>query len=111
MLVLGKSSDDKGTQLEKLTEILLAAKGYRSITRNSIGAGGAEIDVRGDRELPTLAGNKLFRMICECKAHKEPVGLTYWLKFCGKIYVERLTVNSDTLGCFIALRGVNGNVR
>jgi hypothetical protein len=111
MLVLGKNSDDKGTQLEKLTETLLAAKGYRNIARNSIGAGGAEIDVRCDRELPTLSRGKLFRMICECKARKEAVGLTDWLKFCGKIYVDRLTFNSDTLGCFIALSGVNGNVR
>ncbi len=111
MLVLGKHSDDKGAQLENLTKSLLAAKEYRNICKNSIGSGGQEIDVRAEYVIPTLKASKTFKVICECKAHKTPVDLPQWLKFYGKLCVERQTQSPDTQGCFIALSDVNGNVR
>jgi len=95
MLVLGKHSDDKGTQLEKLTQTLLEARGYRNVCRSWIGPGGEEIDVNGEYETPLMAGKKLFKLICECKAYKEPVNLPDWLKFCGKLYVARQTSTAD----------------
>jgi hypothetical protein len=111
VLVLGKTNDDKGTQLETLTGRLLSARQYRNICKNWIGPGGEEIDVRAEYLVPTFKDHKTFKVICECKAYKSAVGITDWLKFCGKIYVEQQTQSKDTHGCFIALSGVNGNVR
>jgi len=51
MLVLGSTSDEKGTQLEQLTKDILADLGYRDITTNRIDAGGEEIDVAGKHEV------------------------------------------------------------
>jgi hypothetical protein len=110
VLVLGKNSDEKGTQLENLTKTLLTAKQYRNVCKNSIGAGGQEIDVRAEYLVPSLKDSKTFKVICECKAYKTPVDLPQWLKFYGKLCVERQTQSPDTQGCFIALSGVNGNV-
>lgn len=111
MLVLGKTNDDKGTQLEKLTMRLLSARQYRNICKSWIGPGGEEIDVRAEYLVPGLKDNKTYKVICECKAYKSAVGITDWLKFCGKLYVEQQTQSKDTQGCFIALSDVNGNVR
>jgi hypothetical protein len=84
MIVLGTNSDDKGTQLENLTRTLLEKRGYRNVCRSWIGAGGDEIDVQGEFQMPTLGQGKVFRLICECKAYKATVSLPDWLKFCGK---------------------------
>lgn len=111
MLVLGKNTDDKGAQLEKLTQSLLTARNYRNICRNWVGPGGDEIDVRAEYPVPSLRDPKTFKVICECKAYKSVVDLPQWLKFCGKLFVEQHTQSPDTQGCFIALSGVNGNVR
>ncbi len=40
MLILGKNSDDKGTQLENLTQVLLLSFGFTNIVTNDIRAGG-----------------------------------------------------------------------
>lgn len=111
MLVLGKHADDKGTQLEALTVRLLSARGYQNVCTNTIGAGGEEIDVQGDYDVPSVTAQKRVRLICECKAHKAAVNLPDWLKFCGKLFVAHNTSARDTHGCFIALSGVNGPVR
>lgn len=100
--ILGKDSDDKGTQLEKLTRIILESEGYTGSNCNKISYGGCEIDI--------CASNLEFRVIFECKAHKNPIGITDWLKFVGKIYTENL-INPNTKGVLIALSGVNGNVK
>jgi len=44
--LFGKNSDDKGKQLETLTQRLLQRLGYRQITLNFVGSGGSEIDIR-----------------------------------------------------------------
>ncbi len=111
MLILGANSDDKGTQLENLTRAILETRRYQNVCRDWIGAGGDEIDVVGEFPAPMIGSGKLFKLICECKAYKAAVTLPDWLKFCGKVYIARQTSNPDTHGCFIALSGVNGNVR
>jgi Restriction endonuclease len=111
VIILGKHSDDKGTQLEKLTKTLLESKGYRNVCRSWIGSGGDEIDVQGEFSAPLLNSTKTHRLICECKAYKDAVSLPEWLKFCGKLYVAGYSSTADQHGCFIALSGVNGNVR
>lgn len=109
LYILGNSSDDTGTQLEKLTCTMLDNLGFKNIIKNEIGSGGHEIDVRAEFIYPSLNGNNTRPVICECKAYKSEVTLTEWLKFLGKILVEETKGKID--GCFIALSGVNGNVQ
>ncbi|WP_379134098.1 hypothetical protein [Paenibacillus sp. sgz500958] len=110
MIILGKSNDDKGTQLEELTKRLLSGYGYKNIITNYIGPGGEEIDVSADYYLPGIGQNQTRRLICECKAYKTPIDITSWLKFLGKIFIEESRRDEEVFGCFIALSGVNGNV-
>lgn len=110
LLILGQTSDDKGTQLEQLTKYLLQEMGYVDVVVNSVGAGGQEIDVQAEIKMPSLDGEQRTRVICECKAHKEPVAISDWLKFLGKLFVEESRLRKHVYGCFIALSGVNGNV-
>jgi Restriction endonuclease len=108
--LFGKTSDDKGAQLEKLTQRLLARLGYRQITLNFVGSGGSEIDIRAEYPMPSLAGDKLVHLIGKCKAYEATVGLPDWLKFLGKLYMERTCKRKEISGLFVALSGVNGNV-
>lgn len=108
--LFGKNSDDKGTQLEKLTRYLLERLGYRQITLNFAAAGGSEIDIKADYPLPGLAGVSLVPLIGECKAYEAPVRMTDWLKFLGKLYTKRSCGRKDLRGLFVALSGVNGHV-
>ncbi|MEK4431719.1 restriction endonuclease [Paenibacillus sp. FSL M7-0802] len=110
MIILGESSDDRGTQLEELTKRILVSKGYNNIVTNHIGPGGAEIDVSADFSRPGIVGNHTNRLICECKAYKSVIDTTSWMKFLGKVFMEEVRNKSEVLGCFIALSGVNGNV-
>lgn len=110
MLVLGKSNDDKGTQLETLTRNLLSDMGYTNIVRNFISTGGEEIDVSADIAVPNLGGAQLRRLICECKAHRTAIAMPDWLKFLGKVLVEETELGGEVSACFIALGGVNGPV-
>jgi hypothetical protein len=110
MLILGKSSDDKGTQLEALTRELLARMGCKNVEGNIVSSGGEEIDVNADYPLPSFGGDQYRRLVCECKAFARPIDMPHWLKFLGKIYSEEARLNSEISGCFIALSGVNGNV-
>jgi hypothetical protein len=110
MLVLGKSNDDKGKQLESLTYKLLSEMGYRNVVTNLISAGGEEIDVSADIAVPNIGGAQMRRLICECKAHRNVISSPDWLKFLGKVLVEEALMAGEVTGCFIALGGVNGNV-
>lgn len=109
LYILGNSSDDIGTQLEKLTCTILDKLGFKNIVKNEISSGGHEIDVRAEFISPGLNGNNSRPIICECKAYKLAVTMTDWLKFLGKVLVEETKGNVD--GYFIALSGVNGNVQ
>ncbi len=110
LIILGTNTDDKGTQLESLTQFLLGELGYTDIVVNEIKAGGQEIDIRAERRFPSMGGEQTFRVICECKAHKTPIAMPDWLKFLGKVFVEETQLNRRVNGCLIALSGVNGNV-
>ncbi len=108
LYIIGKDTEDKGNQLEELTQIILEQKFVKNLCRSKISSGGDEIDVSGiicntalsDIDIP---------IICECKAHSNPINLTDWLKFLGKFYVKTLD-NSRTQGYLISLSGANGNV-
>ncbi len=108
--LFGKTADDKGAQLEKLTQRLLERLGYRQIALNSIGSGGSEIDIRAEYPVPGLSGGNTIHLVGECKAFEGTVGLPDWLKFLGKLYTERILKQQSVRGVFVALSGVNGNV-
>lgn len=110
LIILGKTNDEKGKQLETLSKTLFEKIGYVNLVTNVIGSGGHEIDISADLPIPTLTLNQFNRVICECKAHKEPVNTTDWLKFLGKVYIEEAKLGKTVSGCFIALSGANGNV-
>lgn len=110
IIILGTNQQDVGKQLEQLTGAILKKMGYKEISFNDRGKGGNEIDVTGLFKQPTIGQHISRELVCECKAYSDPVSMSAWLKFLGKIFTKELgkkTVN----GCFIALSGVNGNVR
>lgn len=109
MLIIGKNKDDKGTQLEILTERILQYKGFRNIVTNHIGSGGHEIDVSAEYLVPGIIP-KMIRLICECKAHESTNTTNDWLKFLGKVFTEEAIYSQEVMGYFISLSGVNGNV-
>lgn len=112
MIILGATSDDVGTQLEELTRCLLEAKNYQNVELNAVGAGGQVIDIRAEFPVPNLGSqDHPEQLIGECKAHRDTINLPDWLKFIGKIHVEEVTTQVPIRGLFIALNGVNPNVR
>jgi Restriction endonuclease len=108
--VFGRNSDDKGTQLERLTRRLLQKIGYTDVTLNIIGSGGSEIDVRAKYSVPGLHGTSSILLLGECKAYDSPINLPDWLKFLGKIYSEKARRSNQVNGVLVALSGANGNV-
>lgn len=112
MIIFGEHADDTGTQLEELTRRLLQDLGFQNIELNAVGVGGHEIDIRAEYNVPVLGGgNQPEHLIGECKAHQNAINSTDWLKFIGKIHVESIIGQRPIRGLFIALSGVNGNVR
>ena len=109
LYIIGANNDDKGSQLEELTTSILKRQGYINISTNAIYSGGSEIDAIATH-INRLGVNDIeYPIICECKAHNKPININDWLKFIGKIYLEKLN-NSHTVGLMIALSGANGNV-
>lgn len=108
LIILGETNDDKGKQLEELTEFLLSRSGCTEIKRNP------EYDISGELDLTAkkaLENGEVIQIICECKAYtgKKKVNIEDWLKFLGKYYGE-LQKDRSTHGIFISLSGVNGRV-
>lgn len=109
LYIIGANNDDKGSQLEELTTSILKRQGYRNISTNAIYSGGSEIDAIATH-INRLGVNDIeYPIICECKAHNRPININDWLKFIGKIYIERFN-KPHTVGLMIALSGANGNV-
>ncbi len=109
LYIVGANTDDKGTQLEELTTAILQKQGYVNISTNAIYSGGSEIDAVAVHKNRLAVTDVEYPVVCECKAHNKPININDWLKFIGKIYIERLK-NPQTIGLMIALSGANGNV-
>lgn len=109
LYIIGANNDDKGSQLEELTTAILKKQGYINISTNAIYSGGSEIDAIATHQNRLGVSKIEYPVICECKAHNKPININDWLKFIGKIYIEKLN-NSHTVGLMIALSGANGNV-
>lgn len=113
MIILGLNSDDIGTQLEHLTRRLLEHHGYQNIELNAVGPGGQELDITAEYPMPNVGGGVAApeKLIGECKAHQARMALPEWLKFIGKLHVATVTTHQPRRGLFVALNGVNPNVR
>lgn len=109
LFIIGNTHDDKGTQLEELTAAILKECGYEFIRCNSIEAGGNEIDVKAKRTYELAGIQKEIPVVCECKAKNAPISITDWLKFVGKVSIDRMS-NAQTEGVMIALSGAYGTV-
>lgn len=108
-ILLGQTSDDKGSQLEKLTADILKEQGYSEIYTNVVNSGASEVDIKAIFKQSFMTSVVSRNVIGECKAYSRPVSLPDWLKFLGKIFSEEIS-GSQVQGCFIAFSGVNGNV-
>ena len=113
MIILGLNSDDIGTQLEHLTRRLLEHHSYQNIELNAVGPGGQELDITAEFPMPNVGGGVAApeKLIGECKAHQARMALPEWLKFIGKLHVAAVTTHQPRRGLFVALNGVNSNVR
>ena len=61
LYILGKNTDDKGTQLEQLTERLLNYQGLDNIQLSVIGTGGNEVDVTAYHKVTIVSTQLHFR--------------------------------------------------
>lgn len=109
LYILGETRDDKGAQLEELTRTILERQGYKNIQSNLQVGGGSEIDAYATKESTTGVKNIETHVLCECKAHERPIDMNDWLKFIGKVTIERKN-NPGTIGIMLALSGANGAV-
>lgn len=109
LIILGKTKDDKGSQLEQLTSKILASQGYTNIVNNVQVSGASELDVTAQKKDIVGISEITTPVICECKAHEKPITMTDWLKFVGKLYIARIT-EPRTIGLMLALSGANGSV-
>jgi hypothetical protein len=109
VLILGRTSDDKGTQLETLVRTILEGQGYVRVRCNLVGSGGNELDVVAERESVVMDDVQLTPVMCEAKAYANPVDMPVWQRFLGKLFLERAR-DTNTVGLLVALNGVNGNV-
>lgn len=109
LYILGKTKDDKGTQLEQLTCKILEYQGYVNVATNIQVSGASEIDVTACKTERTGIKEISTPVICECKAHEKPIVMTDWLKFIGKLYIAR-KAEPRTIGLMLALSGANGAV-
>jgi len=109
LIIFGKNSDDKGSQLEKLTASILKQQGYTSVCTNVVYAGASEVDITAKFNQPFMGTPIVHDVIGECKSNSKTIALPEWLKFLGKIFSEEVS-GKKVQGCFIALSGVNGNV-
>lgn len=109
LYILGKNSDDKGTQLEQLTVRILESQRLQNIQTNIQGSGGNEVDVTAHLLQPIGVKTEEVKVIAECKAYNDPINVSDWLKFIGKLcYANKKT--SHTIGIMICLSGANGAV-
>lgn len=109
LFCLGNSKEEKGHQLELITQAILRSQGYINVICNAVGSGGNEIDVSARFHQPLLADTIDYPVICECKAHKTPIDMDAWQKFIGKHAIASRN-NDNTIGVMIALTGVKPTV-
>lgn len=110
LIILGKTNEEKGAELEKLCYRLFIQLGYKNVTLNAVGTGAAEYDVYAEKIVNNNLGEiETIPVFAECKAYKNPCNNDHWQKFLGKYAIE-FAQNSKVEAYFVALSDVNGNV-
>lgn len=110
LIILGKTNEEKGAELEKLCSRLFIQLGYKNVTLNAVGTGAAEYDVYAEKIVNNNLGEiETIPVFAECKAYKNPCNNDHWQKFLGKYAIE-YAQNSKVEAYFVALSDVNGNV-
>lgn len=109
LYILGKNSDDKGTQLERLTARILEFQGFENIQTNIQGSGGNEIDVTANKTISAGLKAQTIKLIAECKAYNKPIDMDAWMKFIAKVDYTKKDV-PHTIGMMVCLSGANGPV-
>lgn len=110
LIILGKTTEQKGAELEKLCSRLFIKLGYEKITLNAVGSGAAEYDVYAEKIIKNKLGLvERIPVFAECKAYKQPCNNDHWQKFLGKYAIE-YAQNNKVEAYLVALSGVNGNV-
>lgn len=104
LFVLADNRQLKGKQLESLVTRILQNYNCNNVKPNLRGPGGDEIDVTAYYTNNTNCTKKI---ICECKAHANPIDMNDWDKFLGKFFKHD---NGKTLGFMIALSGAKASV-
>lgn len=95
--ILARSRKEKGDLFEEFTEMVLDGVGYEDFRR----------DVRKTgRQIDLYAKHKVTRhpIICECKAHSNPIGAEELNKFYG-IYDREYRQNDKLVGLLLSLSG------
>ncbi len=110
LIILGKTTEEKGAELERLCSRLFIKLGYTNVTLNAVGSGAAEYDVYAEKIISNDCGTiEKVPVFAECKAYKTPCNNDHWQKFLGKYAIESAQ-NSNVEAYFVALSDVNGNV-
>lgn len=101
--ILAKSKKEKGDLFEEFMEKVLDSAGYEDF-RRGVRKTGREIDI--------YAKNKVFGhpIICECKAHKVPIGAGDVHKFYG-IFEKEYQKNNKVVGLFFSLSGFKSTAK
>lgn len=109
LIILGKTTEEKGAELEKLCSRLFRFLGYKNVTLNAVGSGAAEYDVYAEKITTDDNGEMVsVPVFAECKAYKKPCSNDHWQKFLGK-YTTEMGQNPEAEAYFVALSDVNGN--
>jgi tetratricopeptide (TPR) repeat protein len=98
--ILGRTSNEIGDQFEQLTKQLLGRLGFGSFIRNAYETG-AEIDLRASHRVTNTP------VLCECKAHVEPVNTRDVKNFHSQVEKER-KADSRLVGLLFSTSGFVG---
>lgn len=96
--VVAESPNEKGDVLTRLAGDVFHSLGYEDLLFN-VPRTGREIDVLGTHRYESR------RLICECKAHDEPIGGSAINKFAGVVQVERSRDARPVSAYFLSVSG------
>lgn len=99
--ILAKTRQEKGKLFEHLMEVVLDAKGYHKFRRRTVHTG-MEIDIVAYHKVTSE------KLLCECKAHNQPIGPKNLNEFFGKVLRKR-SKNTNIKGIFASLSGSSSN--
>lgn len=101
--ILAKTRQKKGKLFERLMGEALNSSGYHNF-RPRINYTGMEIDIKAEADHKATSET----LLCECKAHNQPIGPKNLIAFFGKVGIKR-SKNPNIKGIFASLSGFTSN--